>query len=269
MTRQRRSAPSANSIAAAPTWNRSAATCSRRCAIWRSPSCPAGDDLNPLADLPDHEAAELRTYRRAPQRARPDAPVHVDGRQTQEEMLRSPYPDLLLEMIVVRMATLAPVMDADELMRALGGTGGTPPVPPSASSGGSGSGTRAAARVPDPEPAPAAGTRRLRVEGEVKADAPLRGASALTSPASAPAATASPPAQSPRAPSRLAPLGAGGAASASATPAHRICTTCPNCASISGHAAPRSPVSWNRARHSRSTAICCGSSRATTSTSAI
>ena len=33
----------------------------------------------------------------------------------QEQIIRSPYPDLLLEMIVVRMATLAPVMDADEL----------------------------------------------------------------------------------------------------------------------------------------------------------
>jgi hypothetical protein len=79
----------------------------------------------------------------------------------QEQIIRSPYPDLLLEMIVVRMATLAPVLDADELLRALG--------------------TRATARAPEPEPP--AGTRRLRVEGEVKADAPLRatGAPALVS----------------------------------------------------------------------------------------
>ena len=176
---------------------------------------PTGDELNPLADLPDHEAAELRRIAERPS-ARDLMRLFKLMADAQEQIVRSPYPDLLLEMIVVRMATLAPVMDADELMRALGGTGGTPPVPPSASSGGSGSGTRAPARVPDPEPAPAAGTRRLRVEGEVKADAPLRGASALTSPAATPAATAStPPAQSPRAPSRLAPLGAGGAASAS------------------------------------------------------
>ena len=175
---------------------------------------PTGDELNPLADLPDHEAAELRRIAERPS-ARDLMRLFKLMADAQEQIVRSPYPDLLLEMIVVRMATLAPVMDADELMRALGGTGGTPPVPPSASSGGSGSGTRAPARVPDPEPAPAAGTRRLRVEGEVKADAPLRGASALTSPAATPAATASTPAQSPRAPSRLAPLGAGGAASAS------------------------------------------------------
>ena len=171
---------------------------------------PTGDELNPLADLPDHEAAELRRIAERPS-ARDLMRLFKLMADAQEQIVRSPYPDLLLEMIVVRMATLAPVMDADELMRALGGTGGTPPVPPSASSGGSGSGARAGARVPDPEPAPAAGTRRLRVEGEVKADAPLRGASALTSPPAA-----APAAQSPRATSRLAPLGAGGAASASA-----------------------------------------------------
>ena len=136
----------------------------------------------------------------------------------QEQIIRSPYPDLLLEMIVVRMATLAPVMDADELLRALGAAGGAPPAAPSAASGGSGSGTRAPARVPDPEPAPSAGARRLRVEGEVKADAPLRaaGAPALTSTATAAAATPPPPASAMSAPSRLAPLGAPRAAAAPA-----------------------------------------------------
>ncbi len=55
---------------------------------------------------------------------------------------------------------------------------------PSSSSGSSGGGLRAPAAHPDPEPAPSAGIRAsLRVEGEVKADAPLRvgGAVALTS----------------------------------------------------------------------------------------
>ncbi len=142
---------------------------------------PAGDDLNPLADLPDHEAAELRRIAERPS-VRDLMRLFKLMADAQEQIIRSPYPDLLLEMIVVRMATLAPVMDADELLRALGAGGGAPPSTPGTTSGTSGSGTRAAARVPDPEAAPSAGTRRLRVEGEVKADAPLRavGAPALT-----------------------------------------------------------------------------------------
>ncbi len=63
------------------------------------------------------------------------------------------------------------MIDADELLRAIGSTpaSGTPP----ASSGG-GSGGRGAAK-PEPAPSPqSSGARRLRVEGEVKADAPLR-----------------------------------------------------------------------------------------------
>ena len=182
---------------------------------------PAGDELNPLADLPDHEAVELRRIAERPS-ARDLMRLFKLMADAQEQIIRSPYPDLLLEMIVVRMATLAPVMDADELLRALGGTGGAPPVPPSAASGGSGSGTRAPARVSDPEPAPSAGTRRLRVEGEVKASAPLRAESApaLTSPsittAAAPPSTVSTPASPPRAPSRLAPLGPAPASNAPA-----------------------------------------------------
>ena len=185
---------------------------------------PAGDELNPLADLPDHEAAELR---RIAERSSTRDLMRLFKlmADAQEQIIRSPYPDLLLEMIVVRMATLAPVMDADELLRALGAAGGAPPAAPSAASGGSGSGTRAGARVPDPEPAPPAGARRLRVEGEVKADAPLRaaGAPALTSPPSAgSAATPSSPASATSAPSRPAPPQAARAAMApggSASPA--------------------------------------------------
>ena len=178
---------------------------------------PAGDDLNPLADLPDHEASELRRIAERPS-ARDLMRLFKLMADAQEQIIRSPYPDLLLEMIVVRMATLAPVMDADELLRALGGAGGAPPAPPSAACGGSGSGTRAGARVPDPEPAPAAGARRLRVEGEVKADAPLRaaGAPALTSPSAGAAAMPPAPASAMSAPSRLVPLPAGRAATAPA-----------------------------------------------------
>ncbi len=150
---------------------------------------PAGDELNPLADLPDHEASELRRIAERPS-TRDLMRLFKLMADAQEQIIRSPYPDLLLEMIVVRMATLAPVMDADELLRALGAAGGVPPAAPRAASGWPGSGPRPPARTPAPEPAPPAGARRLRVEGEVKADAPLRaaGAPALTSPLSAGAA---------------------------------------------------------------------------------
>jgi DNA polymerase III subunit gamma/tau len=177
---------------------------------------PASDDLNPLAELPDHEASELLRIAERPG-TRDLMRLFKLMADAQEQIIRSPYPDLLLEMIVVRMAMLAPVMDADELLRALGAAGGVPPAAPSAGSGGSGSGTRAPARGADPEPATPPGARRLRVEGEVKADAPLRvaGAPALTSPASpCAAATLSTPRSAISAPSRPAPLRAAQAATA-------------------------------------------------------
>ncbi len=179
---------------------------------------PATNDLNPLADLPDHEASELRRIAERPG-TRDLMRLFKLMADAQEQIIRSPYPDLLLEMIVVRMATLVPVMEADELLRALGAAGGTPPAAPGAASSGSGSGTRAPARVPDPEPAPPAGARRLRVEGEVKADAPLRasGAPALTSPASVcAAATLSSPTSATSALSRHGALPAARAATAPA-----------------------------------------------------
>src|SRR5579862_8521365 len=94
---------------------------------------------------------------------------------SQEQIFKSPYPDLLLEMAVVRMASLAAVVDADELLRAIGSTppaSGTPPT-----SAGGGSGSRGARQEPAPANPQSSGARRLRVEGEVKADAPLRSGS--------------------------------------------------------------------------------------------
>ena len=135
---------------------------------------PAADSDSPLDDIPDHEVAELKRLA-AGASSRDIMRLFRLMADSQEQILRSPYPDLLLEMAVVRMASLAAVVDADELLRAIGSAAppasGTPP----ASSGG-GSGGRGGAK---PEPAPASGTqasgaRRLRVEGEVKADAPLR-----------------------------------------------------------------------------------------------
>ena len=67
------------------------------------------------------------------------------------------------------MATLAPVIDADELLRALGGTGGAPPVAPSAASGGSAVGGARGARVARPRARTgrrrAAAARRGRGQG--------------------------------------------------------------------------------------------------------
>ena len=132
---------------------------------------PAGDADSPLDDIPDHEVAELKRLA-AGASARDIMRLFHLMSDSQEQILKSPYPDLLLEMAVVRMASLAAVIDADELLRAIGSTppaSGTPP----ASSGG-GSGGRVAAKS-EPAPSPqSSGARRMRVEGEVKADAPLR-----------------------------------------------------------------------------------------------
>src|SRR5581483_3393443 len=135
---------------------------------------PTGGDLDPLADIADHEAAELRRMAERPS-GRDLMRLFRLMADAQEQIVRSPYPDLLLEMAVVRMATLAPVMDADELLRALGAAGGAaggiPPAAPPAASGGSGA-RAVSARAPEPTGAalPAGGARLLRVEGEVKAD---------------------------------------------------------------------------------------------------
>jgi DNA polymerase-3 subunit gamma/tau len=139
---------------------------------------PADGGQSPLDDIPDHEAQELRRLAEKVS-ARDVMRLFRLMASAQEEIIRSPYPDLLLEMAVVRMASLAPVLDADELMRALGAAGRGSPSSGGAGPGG-GSGMRGAS-AEAPAQAPAGGTRRLRVEGEVKAGAVAR-ASAPTSP---------------------------------------------------------------------------------------
>ena len=142
---------------------------------------------SPLTDLPDQEAAELKRLAQ-PASSRDVMRLFRLMATAQEEVIRSPYPDLLLEMAVIRMATLAPVLDADELIRAINGAGvaeaagetpaapatpamSAPPVPgaPSASLAGAAKAAPASESAP-----PTAGARRIRVEGEVKADAPRR-----------------------------------------------------------------------------------------------
>jgi DNA polymerase III subunit gamma/tau len=152
----------------------------RNLAIARLPG--SNGPYSPLADLPDQEAAEVRRLAES-----------VSGRDVmrlfrlmadaQEQLLRSPYPDLLLEMAVIRMGTIAPVMDADELMRAIG----------AASAGAGGSGTTTPQAPPAPlSSAPASSTlasaRRIPITGEVKAEAPRR-----SIPAMPPAAPPPPP----------------------------------------------------------------------------
>jgi DNA polymerase III subunit gamma/tau len=155
-----------------------------------------------LADLPDQEATELqRLAGRAS--ARDLMRLFRLMAEAQEQLTRSSYPDLMLEMTMIRMATLAPVLDADELMRAIGAA--------DASNGGSSSGDdgggRAAAdsrrtevqppstrkmrssaedaapegtapvgeaSLPAATEANLAPVRRIPFEGEVKADAPRR-----------------------------------------------------------------------------------------------
>ena len=133
---------------------------------------PAGDSDSPLDDIPDHEVAELKRLA-AGASARDIMRLFRLMAESQEQILRSPYPDLLLEMAVVRMASLAAVIDADELLRAIGSTPPASGTPPASSSGG-GSGGRAAAKPEPPSSPQSSGARRMRVEGEVKADAPLR-----------------------------------------------------------------------------------------------
>jgi DNA polymerase III subunit gamma/tau len=131
---------------------------------------PAGDSDTPLDDIPDHEVAELKRLAAGASSRDLMRLFHLMA-DSQEQILKSPYPDLLLEMAVVRMASLAAVVDADALLRAIGSTPPTSSTPPASSGGGSGG--RGARSEPAASPQ-SSGARRLRVEGEVKADAPLR-----------------------------------------------------------------------------------------------
>ena len=131
---------------------------------------PAGGSQSPLDDIPDHEVTELKRLA-ARASSRDIMRLFKLMADSQEMIMRSPYPDLILEMAVVRMASLAAVIDADELMRAIGAGGNAPPS--SSKPPGSGGGARGASSS-EASSEPSARATRLRVEGEVKADAPLR-----------------------------------------------------------------------------------------------
>ncbi|HSU90978.1 MAG TPA: AAA family ATPase, partial [Sporolactobacillaceae bacterium] len=146
---------------------------------------PATDAQSPLDDIPDHEVAELKRLA-ARASSRDIMRLFRLMADSQEQIIKSPYPDLLLEMAVVRMASLVAVIDADELIRAIGAGGNAPPSagkppmgkPPGESGGARGSSSsskEASSRESSREfSESSAGATRLRVEGEVKADAPLR-----------------------------------------------------------------------------------------------
>ena len=163
---------------------------------------PGNSAQSPLGDLPDHEAAELRRMAAAAS-LRDLMRLFKLMADAQEEIIRSPYADLLLEMVAVRMATIAPVMDAEELLRAIGaqpaGSGSAGP----AQGGPAGSGGAARSAAP-PEPAPSA--HRMRVEGEIKAEAPRRSPSAAPPPARSQAAASPPDAPAAASASNLADL---------------------------------------------------------------
>jgi len=158
---------------------------------------------SPLADLPDQEASELKQLAGKPSLRDLMRLFHLLA-DSQEQLLRSPYPDLILEMALVRMATLAPVLDADELLRAINGAGGGPggksSVPAASAPVSSGAGPISSVMPPSPAAsstvAPAApvegsGMRRIPLRGEVKAEAPIRRPIAAAQPA-APAPSSTP-----------------------------------------------------------------------------
>ncbi|MGH7780736.1 MAG: DNA polymerase III subunit gamma/tau [Candidatus Binataceae bacterium] len=130
---------------------------------------------SPLNDIPDNEAQELR--RLAARTSNRDLMrLFRLMATTQEELIKSPYPDLLLEMAIVRMASLVPIVDMDDLLGALAAGGGASSSGSSSSSSSSSGSSGGESRTPaNPSDAgPAAGSRKLKVEGEVKASAPIR-----------------------------------------------------------------------------------------------
>ncbi|MBV8773674.1 MAG: DNA polymerase III subunit gamma/tau [Deltaproteobacteria bacterium] len=170
----------------------------RNLAVAKLPAASSPNLL--LADLPDQEATELERLATRPSARDLMRLFHLMA-EAQEQLTRSAYPDLMLEMTIIRMATLAPVLDADELMRAIGAAKGN-----GGNSGSDGSGMRTAGsatgaggqpvstRSPrSMEPTAAnssprsseesssnvfegnsAAARRIRFEGDVNADAPRR-----------------------------------------------------------------------------------------------
>ena len=110
-----------------------------------------------LPDLADAEAAALR------EQAARIAAEDCDRAfrillETDEEVARAPYPKLVLEMALLRLAVLPPLLPVDELLEPLaeleGRLGGTAKTPAPARPGPPGATTRAAAAPSAASPAP-------------------------------------------------------------------------------------------------------------------
>jgi DNA polymerase-3 subunit gamma/tau len=163
------------------------------------------DDETLLADVPPGEIARVRAQ--ATRRSADDLQrMFRILLETDEEVARSLHPQLVLEMAVVRLASIEPLVPMDEIVAKLEAletrlTGGDPARPTAGSAGPSAPSAR-------PTPGTSAGAGwRDGVEG------PARGAAAADDPvARARAGSAAPPA--PAAPSRSTPP-----ADASARPA--------------------------------------------------
>ena len=167
----------------------------------------ASGPQSPLADLPDQEASELKRVA-ATASNRDLMRLFRLMADAQEQLIRSPYPDLLLEMAVIRMAAIAPVIDADELLHAIGagagggpakstvGGGNPPGSAPHSSPGTSLTSPQASALKTSAisalteAPLTPGPSRRIKVEGEVKAKAPTRSNDASSAFQTAPAGPA-------------------------------------------------------------------------------
>jgi DNA polymerase-3 subunit gamma/tau len=134
-----------------------------------------GADGTILADLPPDDLAELRRQAGLTERVDLERLFRI-ARLGDEELGRSSMPRLVLEMTIVRMATLEPLLPVDEVLarldeieRGLGGSPrpvATPAKPPSASAGapsprGNGGGDRG----PRPEAAAPSSTSRKDEDG--------------------------------------------------------------------------------------------------------
>jgi DNA polymerase-3 subunit gamma/tau len=133
---------------------------------------PSGTTHDLFAELPDQESKEVKHLAATASLSDLMRLFRVMV-QAHEEIIKSPYPELLLEMAVVRMATLAPVVDAEDLLRAIASAEARSAGDFSSRPAGGGSGF------------PSSGARRVKVEGEVKADAPHRSEGLKTAPAEA------------------------------------------------------------------------------------
>ena len=116
-----------------------------------------------VPELPGEEVEELRRQAKKIQPTDADRCFRV-LLQADDEVNRSPYPKLVLEMAVLRMATMQPLVPAAELLRRLETmeSGG----PRTRQSGGNSGGVRGGAAGPPPRRTPGAATKHSATPGQ-------------------------------------------------------------------------------------------------------